>query len=76
MMATDRLPTSADIEKRLSEVRMNISHETLSWRYIVDDNGEPMCIEVSDGKGFVSYMNEEVFKKFGLDKTAKAGPRK
>ena len=71
----DGLPTREQIEKIIMGVKATPPKWPLTYRYIYDETGTERWVELSDWHGFVSYMNEEVFKKLGLDKTAKAGPR-
>lgn len=64
------LPTKSDMDNLLGNICMIPGDAKLEWRYLYDETGRARCIEVSDGKGFVSYMSEELFNRLGLNEKA------
>ena len=63
------LPTKSDMDRLLQDIRMIPHAAELLWDYFYDEDGQQL-VEVSDGKGFVAFMSEELFNRLGLDKKA------
>lgn len=66
----EHLPTATELDSILGGIGLIPDDAKLEWRYLYNEDGQRL-VEVSDGKGFVSYMSEELFNRLGLNETAK-----
>lgn len=66
----EHLPTKSDLDNILGGIGLMPGDAKLEWRYLYDETGA-RCIEVTDGKGFVAYMSEELFNRLRLNEKAK-----
>ena len=64
--ADGHLPTKSDMDRLLHDIRMIPPASELLWDYLYDETGQRL-VEVSDGKGFVAFMSEELFNRLGLN---------
>lgn len=64
------LPTKSDMDDLLGGIRMIPPAAELLWDYFYDETGQRL-VEVTDCKGFVALMSEELFNRLGLNEKAK-----